>query len=150
MLGFSRGARWGIDLRIQHVGWFDGVVLLGAYVASKGGWQQEQEAFALMRANIPILMVHGLDDQCCRPKYLQWHLRFELAMQNPAGKNHGTRLVTFASLNLPGDHESMELLFRALDFDKLSDPQTDGFWRAMLQGRALQAVSACTVVSVAT
>ena len=112
----------GIDLCIQHAMLFDGAVCLGAYAATKDKSQQEHEAWAVMQVNIPIMMVHGLDDIFCRPQYKPWHLRLEVAMQNPHGDEYGMRAATFANFVLPGDHDVMERLFYDLAFDDLADP----------------------------
>ena len=87
---------------------------------------------ALMQVPMPILMLHGLDDQLCRPNYLKWHLRFETAMENQDARQYGSRLASFASFTVPGDHDDIAVLFENLAFHELSNPKIDGFWRAML------------------
>ena len=99
----------------------------GGYAETRGADQQQGEAMALMQVPMPILMVHGLDDLLCRPKYLTWHMWFELAMNNTVARHPG-----FASFTVPGDHDAVGKLFANLAFHELSNPQIDGFWRAML------------------
>ena len=67
IIGYSRGARWSINLCLQHAELFEGAVILDGFAESTGDWQQEQEALDLMQAPVRILMVHGLDDELCRP-----------------------------------------------------------------------------------
>jgi hypothetical protein len=130
---FSRGARWGIHLCLQHAKLFDGAVILAGYPETKGVDQQEQEAKALMQVPMPILMLHGLDDPLCGPaKYVRWHLSFELAMKMQVARQYGSRLESFASFTVKGDHDVIQALFENLGFQELSNPQIDGFWRAML------------------
>ena len=119
---------------MQHAELFDGAVILGGYAETKGAEQQEEEALALMQVPVRILMVHGLDDGLCRPKYLKWHSKFELAMQD------GRTLSIFASFTVPGTHDTIDLLIRNLTFHELSNPHIDGFWRAMLGSASHEAV----------
>ena len=65
---------------------------------------------------MPILMVHGLEDISCQKDYEKWHIKFQLAMQNPPAQEYGSRLETFGSFTVPGDHDTMDVLFRNLVF----------------------------------
>ena len=130
---FSRGGRWGIHLCLQHAKLFDGAVIFAGFPESKGVDEQEQEAKALMQVPMPILMLHGLDDPLCGPaKYARWHLTFELAMKNKVGWGYGSKLESFASYTVKGDHDVIQALFENLGLQELPNPQIDGFWRAML------------------
>ena len=133
LLGFSRGASWGVKILLDHARLIDGAVLLAPYPETKEQWSNEQGARNLMRSPVPTMLVHFVDDiHCNAVNYPTWFKVFAQGMAAPPTDVHGFRKKTFYSIFLTGDHQRASYMLSELSFDDVEDDRALAFWRALM------------------
>ena len=133
LLGFSRGASWGVKILENHARLIDGAVLLAPYPETKEQWTNEQDACNLMVSPVPTMLLHFADDWFCNAVvYPTWFKAFAKGMAAPATGDYGFRVATFYSTCLTGSSQRADRILSTLGFDDVEDGHVIGFWRALM------------------
>ena len=139
LLGFSRGASWGVKILHDHARLIDGAVLLAPYPETKDQWSNEQDARNVMRAPVPTMLIHFVDDVHCNAvTYPAWFNVLAQGMAVPPTDVHGGRSMSFYSTCLTGDHDRASYMLSELNFDDVEDWRVRQFWRALMRAPCLR------------
>jgi hypothetical protein len=133
VLGFSRGASWGLSLLENHADLLDGAVLLAPYPETKEQWANEQRACMLMVSPVPTMLIFFVDDCFCNAVvYPTWFKSFAKGMAASPGGDYGSRVKSFYCTHLPGCHDKGQKILSSLRFDDLEDGNIHSFWCALM------------------
>ena len=87
---FSRGAAWGAELLRRCPNHIVGALLCAGYHTDQTKHEQVEAARALLRSNVPVIIVHSLQDEFSNPdknpEYWNHLLRAQLG-QGPNDRN---------------------------------------------------------------
>ena len=138
LVGYSRGASWGLILLQDHADLLNGAVLLAPYPETKEQWANEQRAYQIMNVPVPIMMIHFVDDDFCNAaKYPTWFATLAQGMDAFARGTWGFRIQSFYSTHLPGTHHRGKDIMGLLSFDNLEDFHIQGWWLALMSAQLL-------------